>query len=61
MIMFEGVSGVRMNLDKTEIFSINMSHDEALHLAQLFRYQLSNFPFKYLDVPLHKKKLSVQD
>ena len=50
-----------MNLDKTELYPINLSTPDATEMAQIFRCHLSTFPFKYLGVPLHKKKLTVHD
>lgn len=44
-----------MNYDKTEMYYLN--NVDNLELNSIFRCQLGEFPFKYLGLPLHDKKL----
>lgn len=52
MMLFESISGIKINLDKTDMFPINLERPEALSLAAVFKCHLSKFPFKYLGIPL---------
>lgn len=59
MLAFEAVSGIKMNLQKTELFAIHT--DLGDQLADLFRCKFAHFPLKYLGLPLHKSKLTKPD
>lgn len=59
MLAFEAVSGIKMNLQKTEMFTLNS--DLGMHLSQVFRCNIGHFPIKYLGLPLHKTRLSKKD
>lgn len=59
MLAFEALSGIRMNLQKTELFSFN--NELGPVLAKTFRCQFASFPLKYLGLPLHKSKLAQKD
>lgn len=58
---FEALSGININLDKTEFFPINLPRTEAQLLASVFGCKIGTFPFKYLGLPLHYKKLMNKD
>lgn len=61
MMMFESVSSIKLNLEKTELYPINLDRAEANFLASVFRCKLSKFPFKYLGVPLSDVPLKNKD
>lgn len=61
MMMFESISGIRMNLQKTALYHINLIDIESQNLANVFQCQLSSFPFTYLGVPLSDRKLTQKD
>lgn len=61
MLFFETVSGIKMNLDKTYLYPINLTKDEASLMAAIFKCHLSKFPFKYLGVPLSDTPLKGKD
>lgn len=56
---FEALSGIRMNLGKTELYTINIP--TGIELANHFRCKLGKFPIKYLGLPLHNSKLKKAD
>lgn len=59
MKAFEAVSGIKINLDKTEMYGLNTNHIS--ELASTFRCSTSSFPIKYLGLHLHDRKLTVND
>ena len=59
MLAFEAISGIKMNLQKTELYTVNC--DIRPNLAELFRCKSGWFPLQYLGLPLHKSKLNKQD
>lgn len=58
MMGFEAISGIKMNLDKTELYPINLTPAEARTMAAIFQCRLSKFPFRYLGVPLSDSPLT---
>lgn len=59
MKAFEAVSGIKINLDKTEMYGINTTQLDLL--ASSFKCKTATFPMKYLGVPLHDRRLKVND
>lgn len=59
MKAFEAFFGIRINLDKTEMYGINIDNLE--DLAMTFQCKTTQFPIKYLELPLHDRKLKVAD
>lgn len=59
MKAFEAVSGIKINLDKTEMYRLSTNH--LSELAYACRCSTSSFPIKYLGLPLHDRKLTVND
>lgn len=59
MIAFEALSGIKMNLHKTKLYTINSYQGVAL--ADRFRCKLAKFPIKYLDLPLQDSGLKQKD
>jgi hypothetical protein len=56
---FEVVSGIKMNLSKTELFPLNT--DQGSNFASIFRCKLGKFPLRYLGLPLSDVGLKKQD
>jgi hypothetical protein len=48
LYMFEQLSGMKINFDKSEILVIGGEHSMALSYAQIFNCQTAVFPLKYL-------------
>ncbi|XP_078150904.1 uncharacterized protein LOC144546233 [Carex rostrata] len=59
MKAFEALSGIKINLSKTEMYGINI--DNLSHFAEIFQCSTSQFPIRYLGLPLHDRKLLVSD
>lgn len=59
MKAFEAASSIKINLDKKEMYVINTEHITTL--ADLFKCTTASFPIKYLGLPLHDRKLKVND
>jgi hypothetical protein len=49
---FEGCSGLKINFEKIKIFSIRYPESLWLNLMEAFPGKYSNFPGKYLGLPL---------
>jgi hypothetical protein len=60
LITFEQVSGLKINYHKSELFGFGLTEEETLYLS-LFRCQKGDFPFRYLGIPMHYRKLSNSD
>ena len=58
---FEYMSGLRINYHKTDLMTIHVEPEEARACAQVFCCKLSEFPCKYLGVPLHFSQLKKED
>ena len=58
---FENLSGLKINFHQSDLHAINISEQISNDFAQVFCCQLGDFPFKYLGVPLHFKKLRRED
>jgi hypothetical protein len=54
---FEGCSGLKINFEKTEIFSIRYPESLWSNLMEVFPGMYSNFPGKYLGLPLHFRNI----
>jgi len=57
LVCFEKMSGMKINYDKSDLLTIGLSPDSANNYAKVFCCKLSDFPIKYLGVPLHFTKL----
>jgi hypothetical protein len=61
LYMFEQLSGLKINYDKSEILVIGGDQDMAVMYAQIFNCQIVSFPLKYLGVPISVSRLHVID
>jgi hypothetical protein len=57
LVCFEEMSGMKINYDKSDLLTIGLSLENANEYAKVFCCKLSDFPIKYLGVPLHFTKL----
>jgi hypothetical protein len=55
--LFGNCSWLRVNLNKTEIFPIRCDEETLSEALSDFPGKIGNFPGKYLDLPLHTRKL----
>jgi len=61
LVCFEQMSGMKISYDKSDLFTIGLEEDRANDFAKVFCCKKSNFPIKYLGVPLHFTKLTRND
>ena len=58
---FEQLSDLKINFHKSEIFCFGEAKNYENHYMELFGCNLSNFPIRYLGIPIHYRKLSNND
>ena len=58
---FEQLSGLKINFHKNEVFCFGQAKEVEDQYAQLFGCQIGSYPFKYLGIPMHYRKLSDAD
>jgi hypothetical protein len=59
--MFEQLSGLKINFDKSEVLLIGGDNDISLQYAEIFNCNISLFPLRYLGVPISAGRLHVID
>jgi hypothetical protein len=57
LIVFEALSDIKINYNKTKLVSLNLPAEEASQLATVLGCKISSFPLRYLEVPLSDKKM----
>ena len=58
---FEQLSGLKINFHKSEIFCFGQAKEMEQQYSQLFGCQSGKYPFRYLDISMHFRKLSNAD
>lgn len=58
---FEQLLGIKINFHKSEVFCFGEAKQHEQQYAQLFGCRKGNYPFRYLGIPMHVKKLSTAD
>jgi len=61
LFCFEEVSGMKINYNKSEVFTIGISKVESELIADAFNCKLGEFPMKYLGLPISYKQLSKKE
>ena len=61
LVCFEQLSGMKINYDKSDLLVLGMDDERANDVAKVFCCKRSDFPMKYLGVPLHFSKLRRED
>jgi hypothetical protein len=59
LYIFEQLSGLKINFEKSEILSIGGDNEVGISFAEIFNCQIGLFPIKYLGVPISAKRLRV--
>jgi hypothetical protein len=59
--IFEQLSGLKINFHKIEIFCFGKAKDHEVFYSQLFGCAMRKYPFRYLGLPMHTRKLSNKD
>jgi hypothetical protein len=57
---FEGLSGLKINFNKTELIALNIDLASAHNFATQLHYKLGTISLKYLVLSLHWKNLLVK-
>ena len=52
---------LKINFHKSSLLPINLSDQEASHLASIFQCQKQHFPFTYLGLPMGTTKPTIKD
>jgi hypothetical protein len=60
-MLFERVSGMRINFYKSECVPMNLDEDRAHDIAHILSCPVGTLPIKYLRVHLHFDKLKRED
>ena len=58
---FEQLWGLKINFHKSEIFCFGKAKEHEVFYSQLFGCGVGKFPFQYLGLPMHTRKLSNKD
>ena len=56
--VFEQLSGLKINFQKSELFCFGDAGDHKYQYSQLFGCNIGSYPFRYLGIPMHFRKLS---
>jgi hypothetical protein len=58
---FEQLSGLKINFHKSELFCYGVAKANQIEYAQIFGCNVGSFPFRYLGIPMHHRKLLNKD
>jgi hypothetical protein len=58
---FEQLSGLKINFHKSEFFCYGTAKSNQNEYVEIFGCDLGSFPFRYLGIPMHHKKLMNKD
>ncbi|WVZ50197.1 LOW QUALITY PROTEIN: hypothetical protein U9M48_001474 [Paspalum notatum var. saurae] len=61
LCLFEKLSGLKINFHKSKIFCFGQAKECENDYSELFGYRLGSFPFRYLGLPMHYRKLRNSD
>jgi hypothetical protein len=61
LMIFEQVSGMRVNFHKSKMIPMNLDENRYHEIAHILNFPAGNLPCKYLGVPLHYEKLKRED
>ena len=61
MNLFYHYSGLQINCEKCELFSLGIKGDSLQEIQQVIGFKLGNLPVRYLGVPLVTRRLTEKD
>lgn len=61
LCLFEQLSGLKINFNKSEVFCIGKAVERQSMYSEIFTCKIGTLPMKYLGVPIHKKRLLNKD
>jgi hypothetical protein len=59
LCIFEELSGLKINFHKSEVFCFGKAKDVDNDYITLFGCEPGSFPFRYLGIPIHFRKLKM--
>ena len=59
--VFEQLSGLKINFHKSELFCYGEAKGLEDQYAEIFRCKIGDYPFRYLGIPMHHRKLRNSD
>ena len=59
LLVFEQLSGLKINFHKGELFCFDEAQDEATQYAELFGCGQGQFPISYLRILIHFRRLTI--
>jgi hypothetical protein len=61
LMLFEKVSGMKINFNKSEFIPLNLDDDQTDEVAHVLCCPVGALPFKYLGIPIHFENLKRDD
>ena len=61
LLVFEKLSGLKINFHKSGLFCFGQAKECYDQYSNIFGCKLGSFPVKYLGIPMHFRKLSNKD
>jgi mannosylglycoprotein endo-beta-mannosidase len=61
LYMFEAMSGLKINFDKSDIMLVLEDQEKSMLYAEIFAWQIGDWPAKYLRVPVCGSRIFVKD
>jgi hypothetical protein len=61
LYMFEAISGLKINFDKSDIMLVLEDQEKSMLYAEIFVCQIGDWPAKYLGVPVCGSRIFVKD
>ena len=58
LVAFEKLPGLKINFHKSELFCFGAANNHGLEYKRIFGCVEGSFPFRYLGIPMHYRKLS---
>jgi hypothetical protein len=58
---FENMSGLKINYQKSEVFVLGCSEEEAIRVAQMLNCNTGHLPLRYLGVLVHDRYMTAVD
>ena len=58
LCLFEQLSGLKINFNKSELFCFGRSKEEQDDYRNLFSCEMGSLPFSYLGIPIHHRRLT---
>ena len=61
LYLYESMSGLKINFNKSEIIMISQDNEKSLNYAEMFNCSIGSWPIKYLGVPVSGNRIQVSN